>query len=156
MHKNKTLLFLLALVIILGSFFMWRKNQTGLDLSGTPEEAYLLEMEKRVELLSQDIYGGTTPEETLALFISALEVGDTELAAKYFVIDKQEEMANGFNLSIRNGFMDKLISLLKKEGRGTLVFDENYSYSIVEDGIEIFGVEFVLNEYANIWKIESL
>ena len=38
-----------------------------------------------------DPYGGDTPEETLALFIEALERGDVELASKYFVIDEQEE-----------------------------------------------------------------
>ncbi|MBI4130673.1 hypothetical protein HY468_05120, partial [Candidatus Roizmanbacteria bacterium] len=34
-----------------------------------------------------DTYGGATPEETLALFIAALEAGDIELASKYFLPD---------------------------------------------------------------------
>ena len=40
----------------------------------------------------EDQYGGNTPEETLNLFIDALKKGDTDLAAKYFIIDEQEKI----------------------------------------------------------------
>ena len=36
-----------------------------------------------------DAYGAPTPEETLHLFTAALKSGDTALASKYFVIEKQ-------------------------------------------------------------------
>src|SRR3989338_3270107 len=39
----------------------------------------------------EDQYGGNTPEETLQLFIDALKKGNTDLAAKYFIIDEQEK-----------------------------------------------------------------
>src|SRR3989344_4079216 len=39
-----------------------------------------------------DTYGGATPEETLQLFIAALEAEDIELASKYFLPDEREEM----------------------------------------------------------------
>lgn len=46
---------------------------------------------------SEDPYGGTTPEETMRLFIEALKKGDTKLAEKYFAetADRQlgEELA---------------------------------------------------------------
>jgi len=38
-----------------------------------------------------DTYGGKTPQETLRMYIEAVEKGDYELASKYFVIGKQEE-----------------------------------------------------------------
>ena len=44
-----------------------------------------------------DTYGGQTPEETLELFISAIEAGDLNLAAKYFVLDEQEKWRENLN-----------------------------------------------------------
>ena len=46
-----------------------------------------------------DTYGGKTPQETLQMYISAVEKGDYELASKYFIGDKQEEWKN---ILIRN------------------------------------------------------
>ena len=46
---------------------------------------------KAERMLAEDIYGGTTPEETFAMFLDALRAGDTDLASKYFVLQKQEE-----------------------------------------------------------------
>ena len=40
---------------------------------------------------AEDTYGGSTPEETLQLFIDALKAGDIDLASKYFVVEKQKE-----------------------------------------------------------------
>ena len=51
-------------------------------------QKYIDEMTRKYQ---EDTYGGSTPEETLQLFIDALKKGDTDLAAKYFVVDKQEE-----------------------------------------------------------------
>ena len=38
-----------------------------------------------------DTYGGKTPQETLSMYIAAVEKGDYELASKYFVLDKQAD-----------------------------------------------------------------
>ena len=46
------------------------------------------ELEKAYEA---DTQGGATPEETLDLFIVALEAGNLELASQYFTVDEQEE-----------------------------------------------------------------
>ncbi|MSU75415.1 MAG: hypothetical protein EXS55_02800 [Candidatus Magasanikbacteria bacterium] len=40
---------------------------------------------------AKDTIGGQTPQETLQLYIDAVEKGDYEMASKYFVIDKQSE-----------------------------------------------------------------
>lgn len=58
------------------------------------------EIKKREEELYQkqlaDTYGGKTPQETLRLYIDAVEKGDYELASKYFVIEKQEKELKSF------------------------------------------------------------
>ena len=43
-----------------------------------------------------DMYGGATPEETLQLFIVALEAGDIELASRYFLPDEREQIREYF------------------------------------------------------------
>lgn len=69
-------------------------------ISLNPEARQEREARKYLEDLQEqyenDTYGGKTPEETLALFIAALEKGDIELASKYFVIEEQEERLNYF------------------------------------------------------------
>ena len=44
--------------------------------------AYEQQQKSYEEAMAQDTYGGKTPEETLALFISALEKEDIDLASK--------------------------------------------------------------------------
>ncbi len=56
-----------------------------------------------------DTYGGATPEETLQLFISALEAGDIELASKYFLPDEREEKLKFLN-DVKNAQNLKLLS----------------------------------------------
>ena len=41
--------------------------------------------------IAADTYGGKTPQETLDMFISAVEKGDYELASKYFVVERQNK-----------------------------------------------------------------
>ncbi len=60
-----------------------------------------------------DTYGGKTPQETLDMFISAVEAGDYELASKYFVTEKQEEELKSLqNAPIEN--IRKVMFLLKE------------------------------------------
>lgn len=58
---------------------------------------------------AEDPYGGDTPEETLRLFINALKKGDTDLAAKYFVLDKQEEWRNELLIIKEKGLLDEMV-----------------------------------------------
>src|SRR3989344_5214806 len=66
------------------------------------------------KLYEADTYGGKTPEETLALFIDALKKGDTDLAAKYFVIDEQEKERKYFDDIKQKGFFNAMIADLEK------------------------------------------
>lgn len=45
----------------------------------------------RQAAIATDTYGGKTPQETLQMYISAVEKGDYELASKYFVLENQEK-----------------------------------------------------------------
>ena len=60
-----------------------------------PENRQIREAERLIEELKrqerEDPYGGTTPEETLRLFIEALKKGDVELASRFYIISEQEK-----------------------------------------------------------------
>lgn len=68
--------------------------------------SYFKDLEKQY---AEDPYGGSTPEETLQLFIDALKKGDTELAAKYFVIDKQAQWREDLARMEDKGLLAELI-----------------------------------------------
>lgn len=151
---KSTLGFILILVISL--FLLW--------LSADPQSEELLKQEQLAkdieELYKNDIYGGETPEETLQMFIDALKAGDTDLASKYFMVDKQEEWRNKLVESKEKnniiGFVSVLENIdIKKEGKK--LFDGNYQFVHPLQNEKLpWIIDLVLNPLTNKWKIESL
>lgn len=123
--------------------------------------------ERRVEELAQalkqweqEIYdrkaadkiGGTTPQETLDLFISAVEKGDYELASKYFVIEKQEKWKRELTDIKDKNKMNIFLSPIKEaeESQGEYSEDKE-TYSIHKPIL----VNFIKYPSGN-WKIEEI
>ena len=106
-----------------------------------------------------DTYGGATPEETLQLFIAALEAGDTELASKYFLPDEREKIIEDLEkeFAIDNNF-DHMVIGLKKLKKTTGEHDSNkeaFFIIIGPDNVVANQVVFTKNQN-NIWKITDL
>jgi len=70
-----------GVVVWLGALYLNPEEQAKRDAL-----KYFEDLQAQYE---SDTYGGATPEETLQLFITALEAGDIELASKYFLPDEQ-------------------------------------------------------------------
>ena len=108
----------------------------------------------------EDTYGGDTPEQTLQLFIQALKAGDTDLAAKYFVIEKQKEWQNTLRNSQTTGNLDKFVSYLEianGEGNGKEIFSGAYQLSYaIKDKSTPWIIDLILNSATGKWKIESM
>lgn len=109
-----------------------------------------------------DTYGGKTPQETWAMFVHALEVGDTDLAAKYFIQEKQEEMERYFGhakeknaLGLFLGDFKTIIEeRMQPDGKHFL-----YLTSPVEvDGRKLQGFTYGLakSDISGIWKITEI
>ncbi len=114
------------------------------------------------EAMRNDTYGGKTPQETLNLFIDALEKEDVELASKYFILrsDGSKNMAF-FELlqKIKNeGNIKRFISDLQnyaKPQKSNL--DENFAYILYNnDGTVGLQIDMKFNKYSGVWKIESM
>lgn len=117
-------------------------------------QKYLDEMEKKYR---EDTYGGNTPEETLQLFIDALKKGDTDLASKYFVVEKQEEWRGKLEVGKKNDTLTLLIKDLEKEKFGNKLSDNRYRFSTYDkNNVAEFSFDLIVNPFTNKWKIESL
>ena len=77
------------------------------------------------EAYKNDPYGGATPEETLNLFVEALKKGDTDLASRYFAIDKRKEMAQNLIRWKENGSIEKFLNDYKTGQDGQMSDDKN-------------------------------
>src|SRR3989344_1100096 len=87
-----------------------------------------------------DTFGGSTPEETLTLFIDALKKGDTDLAAKYFVLDKQEEWRSDLSKIAEKGLLPAMVGDLNTAQRGKDINENSSIFSIVNKNNEIITV----------------
>ncbi len=110
------------------------------------------------EVYKKDTYGGKTPEETLQLFIDALKKGDTDLAAKYYIPEKQKKELESLLQNKAKGFLETYIKIIdsKKTGVG---FVDNLTYEFDffdENNKQVHTGRLTLNNSTKIWKIESL
>lgn len=146
---------LIGLILGIEKYKFWR---------GTKEVEKLAENLKKIEeldykLAMADTYGGKTPQETLEMFISAVEKGDYELASKYFVIAKQKEEKNDLknllesqdekSIKFKSEFLEMLKQLQPEENSST---DNTFRMKTKTKMGPYFFVRFL--KYPNgIWKI---
>ena len=108
-----------------------------------------------------DTYGGKIPQETLQMYISAVEKGDYELASKYFVINKQEQELNYLRLLDNNKFNWFLEKMLKKaltqSVENKIIDEKNYWINVKSEEANIYYSEIKFFKYPNnIWKIDKI
>lgn len=127
--------------------------------------------EKRVEELAnelkrieQEIFdkkaadkiGGKTPQETLNLFIAAVEAGDYELASRYFVIERQENTKREFMALSNNNNIGMYLSILKAaKSDGEIKNGHFRMRSKLKDGPPDYFLDFTQYPSGN-WKIEEI
>ncbi|MDO8555491.1 MAG: hypothetical protein Q7R75_02920 [bacterium] len=132
------------------SYGAYKRQQQGEKRVGELAQE-LANLEKQaLEKKAADKIGGKTPQETLALFIAAVEKGDYELASKYFVIERQAEELKSLQNSKKEN-IENVMGMLKKvrDARGAF---ENMDRYFVDEPIK---VDFVRYPFGN-WKIEEI
>jgi hypothetical protein len=139
----------------------WWGDTAGLRLRAAQQEAAWKAIQAEgaywTAQYKADTYGGETPEETLELFIEALEAGDYELASRYFVPEKQRVVFEELiPMAIESGSKDAMIDAFYN-GR----YEKNYFESVNKYEIDLFpfgetigfSFEMIQNEYSKKWKI---
>ncbi len=114
------------------------------------------------KLMRADTYGGSSPEETLRLFVEALEKNDAELAAKYFILDEngsRKEWEEVLKLKKDNrelGVIAKKV-LEAKPNPLDSIHPGDFKFIIVDDLGEVeTTINMEINSFSGVWKIESL
>lgn len=143
-----------AIVVVVGLIVLYIAQY--LQYRASPEyfvEKNLKELERRY---TEDQYGGETPEETLRLFIDALKKGDTDLAAKYFVLDKQKDWKNELLIIKEKGLLDEMV----KDVEGTKLTkktEEEAFFTLIDDqNVGIAQIFIGKSPHNKKWKIYEL
>lgn len=116
---------------------------------------YYKDIAEREEAIRNDNVGGKTPEETIQMFIDALERKDIEGARGLYRIDDRENIyenndnakiiADNVRIIINGGEKDCFINLDKNNSCSWKIFDDKSGLYM------IIGVE--KNEFTGVWKL---
>jgi len=113
-----------------------------------------------VNIFKNDTYGGTTPQETLNLFIKALEANDPELATLYFMPDDNGSREKWHKVMVdtyKAGKFPEVVKRLKLAipEKSGIIGDSFYAFSTRNSNREVtIFVDLIFN--GKIWKIEGI
>jgi len=152
--------FLIGGIIVI-IFLAFLLSASGVFLSSEQREQRELidEMKRLGELEANDIFGGTTPEETLELFTAALEAGDIELASRYFVVGEREELRKELHVYNDGGYMNELIDAVGNLTNKSNFIEGDDTRFLFEHFNEIGTLDLQISleeNQNNIWKITDL
>lgn len=139
------------IILIVGGYIGWKIYDFESGVRKVQQTAEFLKKleEDDYKAAMADTYGGKTPQETLQMYIDAVEKRDYELASKYFIGGKQEEELRNLKDATGNSGINKYISYLNNDLMSTGEYsDDKSTYSIHNPVLVSF------KRYPNgIWKI---
>ncbi len=170
-YAKHVAIFFGVLLIVGGGYFVWGNYfSTNARLARQQQaqyEKYAAWENDFNKIMTEDNYGGKTPEETLKMFVDALKQGDTDLAAKYFYLETDTKDPNfmtrnkwieGLKAAKEDGALPGIIEIVEKAK-----FDSKSSWAesawfsvLNKDGIADYTIILKLNTFSNTWKIESM
>ncbi len=138
----------MGLILGVGFFGLWILSEKGGEIKITrPNDDPFYDV------------GGTTPQETLSRFISALEKNDLVSAINYFIPENRETESEDLAKLYRANFLGDLIKDLKTVKNGKEIDGSHYRFEVVDltDSVAPPTVEIELVKNAGgFWKIISL
>lgn len=152
-----TIRFLAGILVLIGLFVAWS----------------LVNNIRFNSQMASDPYGGKTPEETLNLFINALETGDLESASQQFVKMPEDNFWSYLWLTLSHkkplrvlkeleakGKLPELLADLKSvEPAGPSFYEDENDYRFFgrdEAGKLDFIVDMYFNQPTGLWKIQGI
>ena len=147
----------LAVVVLGISGFFVRERYQGY---GEYRDYKALE-QRYIQAMTEDTYGGKTPQETLDLFVAALKAEDVELASKYFMLDdslSREKWLKTLKMLREQGVLDDMAKDIEDDSRPLENIENNrFAFGLFDrDEVVAASIHMQLNTYSGIWKIESL
>lgn len=147
-------LLVLLILIILG--VIWGPKVFSFYWYEYLSQKYLAEFEEIELSYKVDKNGGSTPQETLDLFVSALRAKDAKLAASYFVPEKRGEMEKEFKVGFKNGGVELLLEDINNIEQENLVGNDKFEFVVLDDNRVLFTYSLIKNKFSQKWLIESL
>ena len=156
---------LIGLFLYVGGYKMLKQVYDDWNTSRKAHEAiqkYNEFLDQYYKTLAEDTYGGKTPQETLNMFIDALEKGDIDLASKYFALDdnlSRKKWEDGLKKASEEGRIAKIIDIAKKVQPSDIQSGLNTEFEFVivgNNGLVEYSIFMQFNEYSKIWKIERM
>lgn len=151
---KKTITAVAVIVVLSSAFIGWGTYKQWQMRRGVEKFAQMLKQleQEDYQRAMADTYGGKTPQETLQMYIDAVEKGDFELASKYFIGEKQEKELVRLQEAKQKNNIDFLLNYLiqTKESQG--YFSTNRDIYTIEKPIFI---EFRLYP-SGIWKLMEI
>jgi len=171
-RKKTVFIVILAILVILFGLFLYvggYKMLKGLyddwNTSRKAHEAiqqYNEFLDQYYKTLAEDTYGGKTPQETLDMFVVALEKGDIDLASKYFALDdnlSRKELSDNLKKLINDGRLSEILQILKNAEKSPKDLAGTNSFQFVTWNSDRTLVEHTIfmqfNRYSQVWKIEG-
>lgn len=172
-RKNKLLTATISFIIIILIIFLTIGGGYGILKERVQRVVAAYKTQKAIKQFNQglneyyqkfaeDTYGGKTPQETLDMFIEALEKGDIDLASKYFALDdnlSRKKWEDALKTQANDGKMQDLINITKqfKPASNQINLNTIYEFVVIgSDGLVKYSVEMEYNEYSGVWKIKSM
>ena len=151
--KITSIIILVLFIIFVGivSYFYHQAKKEQEQITNLANFLNQIQQEKH-HLESQDKIGGKTPEETLQLFIEALEKKDYELASKYFVLEKQEKWRGIIRDIIESDKINDFVLPLEKIEFSNGEYSEDRKKFFVEDPVYLQFIKYP----SGVWKIEEI
>ena len=120
----------LALFVLVVGLVAWRAFDTwrGRESVELLYEGLKRGQEELYQRQMADTYGGRTPQETLRMYIEAVEAGDYELASRYFIEENREKELRSFDNAIEEDIKNYLgpLKIILEREEGEYSLDEKY------------------------------
>ena len=147
---------IIVLGLILGAGFLglWFLGGSKIKIQNQNSKISSSPIVKNNDLFSD--FGGKTPQETLKLFIAALEKNDLILAVKYFIPENRETESEDLTKLYEIHLLSDLIKDLKSVKSGKKLDDNRYRFEVLDEmGQTAAELELIKNQNG-FWKIISL
>ncbi|MDD5032548.1 MAG: hypothetical protein PHC85_00295 [Candidatus Pacebacteria bacterium] len=145
------LLFIVVLDLTARWYEMYQDQKKVENLAKSLEEMDRLVLEAR----AADKIGGKTPQETLDLFINAVEKGDYELASKYFVLEEKENTKKELLILDEKNKTEWYLAILKNAKSDGEIKDGSFRMRSKLENPPDYLINFSQYPSGN-WKIEKI
>ena len=145
----------LILILSLGFFGLWFLSGEKINIKNQNTSQIKTVINEEINDKYGEL-GGKTPQETLKMFITALEKNDLTLAAQYFIPENRETVSEDLSRLDNTNLLGDLIMDLKNIKSGKLNNENSYYFEILDEiSQDSAELELVKNR-KGFWKIISL